>query len=205
MQLEDVKAYEYLEINIKNRVDWHVVEILKTSEKTITVTLPKNLKGFFVGDEVKCRFTDGKSTYVFEGEIFDVIFKHPQAMVLFVPGQIRKYDEFRKEKRYATSLLAEVYKLKKFYGYVKDVSRKGLCLLSKGFLEKGDEIGITLFYGREYQQIYFEGVVVRKEEYGSYKEYGIEITNIRYEEEDKLFKLIEELEKQSATIVTPEK
>jgi len=196
VQLTDIQAYEYLDISIKKSTDWYTTEIIRVAEKIITVTLPKNMKSFFVSDEVKCRFTNGKSTYLFDGEISDVIFRHPQALEVFVPGQVRKFDEFRKEKRYYTSLLAEVFKLRKVYGYVKDVSRRGLCLLTKGFLEKGDEVGVTVFYNDGKQYVYFEGIVVRKEEVGEFREYGIEIENIRYEEEDKYFKLVEDLEKE---------
>ncbi len=196
MELTDIQAYEFIEISLKNDMDWHTTEIIRVNDKAITVILPKNLKRFFISDEIKCRFTDGKNTYLFDGEISDVIFKFPQALVIFVPGQVRKFDEFRKDKRYSTSLLAEIYKLKKVYGYVKDISRRGFCLHTKGYLEKGDDIGVTLFFNNGRQQIYFEGRVVRKEEADDFREYGIEIENIKYEEEDKYFKLVEELEKQ---------
>lgn len=195
MELTDIQVYEYMEICLKNSLTWYIAEIMEATQKTVTVTLPKGMKRFFVTDEVKCRISDGKNTFIFDSEICDVIFKNPQALVLFVPGQIKRFDEFRKEKRYSTNLLAEAYKLKKIYGYVNDLSRRGLCFQSKGYLEKGDEIGIKLYYEGGNQWVYFEGIVVRKEEVGDAREYGIEIENIKYEEEDKYFKLVEELER----------
>jgi len=196
MELADIKVYEFLEVSLKNKTDWYTTEIIKVADNTVTIALPQKWKTFFMNDEVKCRLTDGKNTYVFDSEISDVIFRYPQALVLFVPGQIRKLDEFRKDKRYTTSLVAEVFKLKKVYCYVKDISRRGLCIDSQGYFEKADDVGVTLFFDNGRQSIYFEGRVVRKDEHESFREYGIEIENIKYEEEDKYFKLVEELEKQ---------
>lgn len=194
MELVDLQAFEHVDIYVKSSDTWYTTDILQIGDKTVTVKLPKDLRNFFVTDEVKCRVTDGKNTYLFDGEVFDIIFKYPQALVLFIPGQIKKYDKFRKEKRFNVGILAQIYKLKAFYGYVKDLSIKGICLHSKGFLDKGDEIGVTLYFDDGKQCVYFEGRVVRKIEFEDYKEYGIEIDIIKSEELDKYIKYIEQLE-----------
>ena len=197
MKLIDIQTYEYIDICLKSSNDWYTTEILNViNDKTMIITLPDNLKGFFVSDELKCRITDGKDTYIFDAEIYDVIFKHPQALVLFVPGQIKKFDKYRKEKRYSVSFLTEIYKLKSFYGCVKDISIKGICFNSKGYLDKGDEIAVTLYFDDGKQFVFFEGRVVRKIEQNNFREYGIEIENIKSEELDKYISLIDSLEKQ---------
>lgn len=196
MQLNDLMSFEYIEISLKKRKTWYLVELIRVNDRVVTVTLPKGLTNFFIGDEVICRFSEGKNTYIFDSEISEVSFKHPQTLVLYVPGQIAKFNEFRKEKRYCVKYLAEVYKLNTFYATVEDISYRGLCIHTTKYLEKGDDIAITILC-EDREQITFEGVVVRRRDVVDSIEYGIEISSMKMTEEEKYVKVIELLEKRS--------
>jgi len=194
MELMDLQVYEYVDILLKGSEEWFSTEIVNIDQKFLIITLPKNLRDFFISDEVKCRVTDGKNTYMFYGEITDVIFRHPQSLVLFVPGQIKKYDKYRKEKRYSVNMPCQIYRLRRFFGFVTDLSIKGINIRTKGYLDKGDEIGISIYLQNSSEHIFFECIVVRKTDYTEYREYAIEIEYLESEQMDKYIKLIEDLE-----------
>lgn len=194
MDLVDLQVYEYVDISLKNSEEWFNTEIINIDQKFLIITLPKNLRDFYISDEVKCRVTDGKNTYVFYGEITDVIFRAPQSLVLFVPGQIKKYDKYRKEKRYDVNMPCQIFRLRRVWAFVTDISIKGISIRTKGYLDKGDEIGVSIYPENSDEHIFFECIVIRKTDYDNYREYGIEIEYVESEQMDKYIKLIEALE-----------
>lgn len=194
MELTDILNYEYIEISLNNSSEWYKTEAVKVVENSVYVVLPKGLKNFFVSDDIKCRISDGKSLYVFDSEISEIIFKHPQSLVLFVPGQIKKYYDTSKETRYYTSLIAEIYKLKRMVGYIKDVSIRDMCLRSLGFLEKGDNVTVIVYFNNNH--VYFEGRVAKRINCENYREYTIEIETIEPTEYDKFLAMLEILDQQ---------
>jgi hypothetical protein len=192
MELIDVLAYGSLKIKLLDDGNWHTVDIVTVKDRNITVKLPTLLKHFSISSEIHCMFGDGKNSYLFSGEIFDVVFRQPQSLVIYVPGKIKRFNEFRREKRYITRFLGEVYKLKRQLACVKDVSSSGVCLYTDAHLETGDVVGVKFFYKEDVKDfIYFIGLVMWKKKLTSTVAYGIEIDQIDNVYEDKYFELIQ--------------
>lgn len=194
MELADIKAYGSMRIKVDGKDEWHKADILKVEGKNISIELPEMLKNFSISQGVRCAIGDERNSYIFSGEIFDVIFRFPQSLVIYVPGNIKRFSEFRREKRYKTQYLAEVFKLRRQFGCIKDISTGGMCMFSNAHLEIGDIVGVRFFHNEgEEDYIYFSGIIAWKKTTKMTYAYGIEIVEIDEYHEDKYFGLIEEL------------
>lgn len=194
MNVSNLKVFESLKVKMPASKNWEEVDIIKVEGKTVFLGLPKTIENISVSQIVNCCLEEGKNKYLFNGEIYDIIFSNPQAIVIYVPGNLKKFIEFRKEPRFEETYLGQVSKLRNMYVSITDISVSGLRIHSDSNLEVGDRIGIMIFHtSKADEYIACRGMVAWKKDHQFSNLYGIEIEEILDEYKDVFFGLMEEL------------
>lgn len=197
MKFDSIIHCHCLEIQPKNQSGWYPVSVVRMMDDTITVDIPKGIRNFLIGDEVECRCSAHSKVYCFEGEIVDIVFKHPQGLTIYVPGRIREISDAQRENKYKVNFLAEILGRQNLYASVRDISKNGLRIRTSGVFFKGDALRLRLFYDNGDKQLTIQGRVIRESVKERYNEYGISISHIDEPDREKYLEIINEFEQGS--------
>jgi hypothetical protein len=175
-----------IKFSINNGAVWYTTTVENIQGNEVILAFPEMFAAVDVilGYKVKCRFTDDKYEYGFDGEIDCIKVYFPQQIIIRVVSDIEKFENSRESKRSDTLFLANVLtgnQKKEFHSCVREVSTTGLKLISKFDLGEGSDVVVHIALPTRNifdSLVTVKGKVVRSKAKVDHNEYGIAITDI---------------------------
>lgn len=152
-------------------------------------------KGLMVGDFISVRFSYSENEYILDGQVIDIDIYNEYSVTVFV-NNINIYKNRRHHYRYYAKLGANLKidsSEKGTYSIVTNISFSGVGIISKANINVGASVLLDLFLSSK-NIIPIKGSIVRKKALNYGYEYGIAISEIEGEIQERLKDLLDKLE-----------
>lgn len=139
--------YAIIETKMKNRKNWEENVIINVHNEFIEVCQIEEYITYalMIGDNIKCRVVTNDSIIVMNAVVYNI--KLVSNSIVLKILNVERRDNARKHKRYETTCsgtFRHLDDISEKYIVVNNVSRSGLCLITKDKLSKGDNIEVNI-------------------------------------------------------------
>lgn len=177
---EFIEANSIIETKCPGYCNWIITAVLNVFGDFLEVRQVKEYLScaLMIGDTVCCKYVTKDYIYLLEAEVYNV--KFAVKSVVFKVNDIKMIENNRKYKRYDVHISASYNKDNRTgetYCIIVNISSGGLSIVTRGSLEVGEKIFVSIYY-RGFHFLIAECIVKWHDVVDANNLYGLSIVNM---------------------------